>query len=59
MDKYDEIYQHNKDFFRDLIDAGVLNMKNGSLTLHYNSAGQIVKMESRTVQKVRIVSRFD
>lgn len=44
-----EKFRRNQKAFEKLIDSKALDVENGSITLHFNSSGQLMKIEQNGV----------
>ena len=41
---YEDIFNENRDFYAGLMDIGLHDMRNASVTLHFNPDGKLAKI---------------
>ena len=47
-------FRQYQDVFQALLDGGLLNFKNGTITFHYNNEGQIMRFDRQQVTRIKI-----
>ena len=47
-------FRQYQDVFQALLDGGLLNFENGTITFHYNNEGQIMRFDRQQVTRIKI-----